>query len=86
MNKLCLLILTLSIGFPALTFGVATAEEGEYYNGVPGQGYSALSPDSMTTSSITNSGEVRDLPYPLRTRGGRDDNWPAFNDGMPLSD
>ncbi|WP_105383717.1 hypothetical protein [Neorhizobium alkalisoli] len=86
MNKLCLLILTLSIGFPSLTFGVATAEEGDYYDSIPGQGYSALAPDSMTTSGIMNSGEVRDLPYPLRNRGGRDNNWPAFNDGMPLSD
>ncbi|WP_105373885.1 hypothetical protein [Neorhizobium huautlense] len=86
MNKLCLPILTLLIGFPLLICGVATAEEGDYYDGIPQRGYSALAPDSMTTSSLRNSAEVRDPLYRLRTRSGRDNTWPAFNDGMPLSD
>jgi hypothetical protein len=83
MFKMCS-ILALLMGFASATLGVATAEEGEYYDGTVRSGYSA--PDYIVTSAIGSVGEKRDFRYIARNRGGRDNNWPTVNEGIPLTD
>lgn len=83
MFKMCS-ILTLLMGFASATLGVAAAEEGEYYDGTFRSGYSA--PDYIVTSAIGSFDEKRDSRDIARNRGGRDNNWLAVNEGIPLSD